>query len=182
MLTRLNTIADDLGISQTLLATRNLRSYTQAEQLEIAEIDAAGREYLLCPAAAEAWRQLRRAAAQDAVELFIVSAYRSVERQAAIIRQKLAHGVPIEHILTLLAPPGYSEHHTGCAVDIATPGTPPAVQAFEHTAAFVWLQAQAQDFGFYLSFPPGNPEGYQYEPWHWCFHATPPSPLLTATR
>ncbi|MEQ1638880.1 MAG: D-alanyl-D-alanine carboxypeptidase family protein [Methylococcales bacterium] len=80
-----------------------------------------------------------------------------------------------EDILTVLAPPGFSEHHTGCAVDISTPGTAPAALVFEQTAAFSWLNTNAHRFGFYLSFPLGNPYGYQYEPWHWCFHPSRPS-------
>jgi hypothetical protein len=42
-----------------------------------------------------------------------VSAFRSVERQAEIVRRKLAAGGRIEEILTVCAPPGFSEHHTG---------------------------------------------------------------------
>ena len=30
----------------------------------------------------------------------------------------------------------------------------------------------AAGHGFHLSFPDGNPWGYQYEPWHWCFADT----------
>ncbi|RTL24879.1 MAG: hypothetical protein EKK49_20850, partial [Rhodocyclaceae bacterium] len=36
-------------------------------------------------------------------------------------------------------------------------------------AAFVWLNAHAAGHGYTLSFPRNNPEGYLYEPWHWCF-------------
>jgi D-alanyl-D-alanine carboxypeptidase len=72
-------------------------------------------------------------------------------------------------VLSVTAPPGYSEHHTGRAVDVATPGSPVLETTFEQTRAFSWLQKHANNFGFYLSFPQGNASGYQYEPWHWCF-------------
>jgi len=41
--------------------------------------------------------------------------------------------------------------------------------AFAHTEAFRWLSLHAKQFGFTLSYPEGNPFGYAYEPWHWCF-------------
>ncbi|MNW15580.1 D-alanyl-D-alanine carboxypeptidase [compost metagenome] len=42
-------------------------------------------------------------------------------------------------------------------------------EVFEQTPAFAWLQANADRFGFVLSFPRGNACGYLYEPWHWCY-------------
>ena len=168
---RLKTIADELGVSESLLLAKNLCIYPEATELEVVSTDAQGRSYLLTPAAAAAWRAISAAAELDDVTLTLVSAFRSIDRQADIIRRKLAADISIEDILTVLAPPGYSEHHTGCAVDISTPGTAPATLAFEQTAAFAWLNSHAQRFGFYLSFPLDNPYGYQYEPWHWCFRA-----------
>jgi zinc D-Ala-D-Ala carboxypeptidase len=72
-------------------------------------------------------------------------------------------------VLRINAPPGYSEHHTGRAVDLGTAGCAALDQAFAQTPAFAWLQRHAQRFGFYLSYPRDNAEGYLYEPWHWCF-------------
>lgn len=113
---------------------------------------------------------LKAGALHDGVSLFIVSAFRSIERQAEIVRRKLDAGETIQEVLTVCAPPGFSEHHTGRAVDVSTPGTPPLEVEFDGTPAFAWLMEQANDFGFHLSYPKGNPQGYQYEPWHWCFH------------
>jgi D-alanyl-D-alanine carboxypeptidase len=115
---------------------------------------------------------LRAAAQRDGVRLHIVSAFRSIERQADIIRRKLQTGIPLDQVLAVLAPPGYSEHHSGRAVDIATPGCPPLEVAFENTDAFKWLFQRAYSFGLSLSFPRGNPFGYVYEPWHWRFGGT----------
>jgi len=63
--------------------------------------------------------------------------------------------------------PGYSEHQTGCAVDLTTPGVPAADVGFAKSKAFTWLQQHGAEYGFHLSFPPGNQYGYEYEPWHW---------------
>lgn len=117
---------------------------------------------------------MRDAAAADGVELLLISAFRSVEFQAALIRAKLARGMTISEVLKVNAPPGYSEHHTGCAIDIGARDMAPLDEAFESTPAFVWLHARAQDFGFVLSYPRENVEGYGYEPWHWCWQRANP--------
>ena len=74
----------------------------------------------------------------------------------------------MEQILRVSAAPGYSEHHSGRAVDVTTPGCAPLTGEFESTAAFAWLAAHARDFGFVLTYPRDNRYGVIYEPWHWC--------------
>jgi D-alanyl-D-alanine carboxypeptidase len=67
--------------------------------------------------------------------------------------------------------PGFSEHHTGRAVDVGTPDSVPLDYGFQSTGAFAWLQSNAADFNFRLSYPADNSEGYVYEPWHWCYQS-----------
>jgi len=163
-------LCTELGISGELIATRGLREYEEATNLEVAEIGTDGRSHLLVPPAAQAWRDLKAAALYDGVSLFVVSAFRDIDRQAEIVRRKLASGATIEQILSVCAPPGFSEHHTGRAIDLSTPGSPFLEVEFDQTIAFAWLAKRAADFGYYLSYPIGNQWGYQYEPWHWCFN------------
>jgi zinc D-Ala-D-Ala carboxypeptidase len=165
----MNTHLAALGISSDLIVSRSLRACQEATSLELAEVGTDGREYLLVPAAAEAWRKLKAAALVESVDIFIISAFRSIERQAEIIRRKLEAGAGIEKILTVFAPPGFSEHHTGRAVDISTSGSRMLEVEFDQMPAYVWLIEHAAEFGFYLSYPIGNACGYQYEPWHWCY-------------
>lgn len=166
---RVNLVLAALGISSTLIGQKQLPFYAEAQELVVAEIGPNGTEYLLVPAAAAAWHQLKQAAGSDGITLEIVSAFRDLERQIEIIRRKLERGMPIETILTLSAPPGYSEHHTGRAIDINTPGCRATEEEFEDTEAFRWLSAHAGSFGFTLSYPRGNALGFIYEPWHWCY-------------
>jgi len=162
------TLLDDCGISEDMVAERYLVVQPEARELELIAREESGREHRLAPGAAKAWRAMREAAAAQGVRLDPVSAFRSVERQAEIIRGKRVRGQTIEDIIEVSAPPGYSEHHTGRALDIGTPGSPALDVGFERTPAFAWLSANAALFGFRLSYPRGNPYGYQYEPWHWC--------------
>ena len=96
------------------------------------------------------------------------------EREESIpsLRRKLESGLSIDAILSVSAPPGFSEHHTGRAVDVTTSDCSLLDVAFSHTETFRWLTIHAQEFGFALSYPEGNAHGYAYEPWHWCFHET----------
>ena len=166
---RVRAILAELGISADLIEARNLPLCAEPEALEVAEVGDDGREYRLTPAAAAAWRKMKAAAAADGVVLKLISAFRSVDRQVEILREKLADGQTVEEILSASAPPGYSEHHTGRAIDIDTDGVAPLEIEFERTPAFAWLSRNAARFGFVLSFPEGNRYGYQYEPWHWFY-------------
>ena len=158
-----------LGIASGLIERRSLRLCGEAIELELAELGEDGRQFMLTPEAAQAWKDMAAAAARDGVALRLASAFRSLERQVEILRGKLDEGVSLEEILRESAPPGYSEHHTGRAVDITTPGSEALVEDFEKTEAFRWLQRRAHEFGFSLSFPRGNRFGYAYEPWHWFY-------------
>lgn len=158
-----------LGIPFALIRQKKLPFHCEAQQLAVAEVDRFGSAHLLVPAAATAWHRLKDAAKQDQIALEIVSAFRNVDEQFEIIRAKLEQGLPLETILTLSAPPGYSEHHSGYAVDINTPGCRAREAPFEHTDAFRWLMANACRFGYSLSYPRGNSFGFIYEPWHWFF-------------
>ncbi len=169
--TPLHPAAAALGITAELLARRGLRRYEAATALVLADTNAAGREFQLTPAAAAAWQALKAAAAADGVELVLESAYRSVARQVELIQAKLAAGQTLDEALRWIAPPGCSEHHTGRAVDIGTPGSVALTEAFEHTTAFTWLQLRAPAMGWVMSYPRDNGQGYGYEPWHWCWRA-----------
>ena len=97
----------------------------------------------------------------------IVSGYRSIDYQARLIRKKINAGQSVSEILAVNAAPGHSEHHTGRAIDIATPGSRPLTEEFEGTEAFRWLTKYAAEYGFSMTYPRDNPGGFIYEPWHW---------------
>jgi D-alanyl-D-alanine carboxypeptidase len=164
-------VLDSLHIPFEIITARSLVLCPEATELLIAETDESGKEYLLAPVAAHAWRIMRSSAMSDGIDIRIVSAFRTIDRQAEIVHAKLEQGLTLEEILRVSAPPGYSEHHSGRAVDVTTEGERALEQDFEQTAAFRWLARNASRFGYFLSFPPDNRYGYAYEPWHWCFGA-----------
>jgi len=160
-----------LGIPASLIAARGLQPFGEADKLELAEVGADGREHFLIPEAAVAWRTMKHAARRDGIVLSIVSAFRSVERQTEIVRRKLQAGESIEQILRVSAPPGFSEHHSGRAADLTTPLVPVLDIGFAESEAFHWLMRRADGYRFVLSYPANNPQGYAFEPWHWCYRS-----------
>jgi D-alanyl-D-alanine carboxypeptidase len=146
-------------------------AYKEASPQELQPITADGRIKLRQPAA-QKFKAMAAAARAQGIILVPISGFRSVsEQQYLFFDVKAQRGQAAAERATVSAPPGYSEHHTGYAVDIGD-GNVPATHLspkFENTAAFKWLQANAPRFSFELSFPKNNAQGVSYEPWHWRF-------------
>ena len=141
------------------------------EAVELVDVgpNIVGRMQQLAPAAATAWASMQAAAAAEGVTLLLVSGFRSIDYQARLFRKKINAGQSLGEILAVNAAPGFSEHHTGRAIDIATPGSRPLTEEFEHSGAFEWLSGHAGKFGFEMSYPRDNTAGFVFEPWHWAF-------------
>jgi len=164
--------AHRLGIPTDYARARGLRRVPEPARLAFIGYDTQNRAQWLAPRAARAWARLRDAAAHDGVTLLVVSAFRSIEYQLGIIRRKRERGQAIDEILRVSAAPGYSEHHSGRALDLTAPGYEALAEEFERSTAFGWLSTHAHRHGFSLSYPRDNPHGISYEPWHWCWSST----------
>lgn len=104
-----------------------------------------------------AYCKLRDALAEEGVHLDINSAYRSVAAQQALVEsylKKYGKG----YVDAYVAVPGYSEHHTGLALDLY----------LESMDVWAKIHAKLPEFGFILRYPEGKEDitGYAYEPWH----------------
>lgn len=166
---RLTKLYAELGISHEQYKKRGLVMHEEAQELVRAATNGDGQTVQLTPTAFKAWQQMQQDAITDSVELLLDSGFRSINYQAQIITRELKSGSSLAEILTWIAAPGYSEHHTGRALDIVCPECPATTTEFDQTDAFAWLQKNANRYGFFLSYPPQNPYGIIYEPWHWCF-------------
>jgi D-alanyl-D-alanine carboxypeptidase len=145
--------------------------YQEAPASELVAITADG-SIKLRQAAAEKFQQMQAAAAAEGLILTPISGFRSVSEQDYLffrVKEQRVQGTSKRAEVS--APPGYSEHHTGYAIDVGD-GKVPATNLnpdFENTAAFRWLEQNAARYSFELSFPRNNPQGISYEPWHWRF-------------
>ena len=163
-----------LGIPPDYGRSRRLRAFREADPAKLIFVGrdpSDNKPVRLSPRAAIAWRRMHTAAAAAGITLIPLSGFRSLRRQTALIRRKLATGRLLADILRYVAAPGFSEHHTGRAIDIGDPTDINVEESFARTPAFRWLRRHAGKFGFVMSYPRRNPHGIGYEPWHWCWHA-----------
>ena len=104
------------------------------------------------------------------ITLTAISGFRTVQQQEYLFFEiKRQRNQDTRKRAEVSAPPRYSEHHTGYAIDIGD-GKVPATnlsENFEQTPAFRWLENNAAKYSFELSFPRNNIQGISYEPWHW---------------
>jgi LAS superfamily LD-carboxypeptidase LdcB len=151
--------------------------------------------FRLLPEVCEAFKQMQMAAAQDNVDIQIVSSYRSFERQLHIWQNKwsgkatlldvnekaldasvLSEQEKILAILTWSALPGASRHHWGTDLDVYDKKS---VQQNQHDFQLVcseydqgpctllsnWLNKHAREYGFIRPYSKYN-GGIAREPWH----------------
>jgi zinc D-Ala-D-Ala carboxypeptidase len=101
-----------------------------------------------------------------------LSCFRSIAYQKEVFCRKVGDGFAARAKSS--APPGYSEHATGYAMDIGDRNHPECnlQSCFATTPVGEWLSANAANYGFVLSFPKRNPQGVMYEPWHWRYEGS----------
>jgi len=112
---------------------------------------------------------MRDDAKKDGVYLVFLSGFRSIELQNEIFYSlKSIRGQIAMERARVSAPPGYSEHSTGFAIDIgdALNRETDFEVEFESTSAFRWLKKNAAKYHFKLSFDKEQ-KAVDYEPWHW---------------
>lgn len=129
---------------------------------------ASGEAALLNSTTAAAAEAMFAAAAVDGVALILASGYRSFAAQAAAYDGYVAARGQADAD-TASARPGYSEHQTGWAFDIADGGGACGFQpCFADQPAAVWAKANGHRFGFVVRYPWmfHTVTGYYYEPWH----------------
>ncbi len=145
--------------------------YVEASRSDLKPITRNG-SIMMRKAAADKFLQMQGAARANGISLVPISGFRTIDQQNYLffgIKEQRAQDT-LERA-EVSAPPGYSEHHTGYAIDIGD-GRIPATNLspeFEKTPAFRWLEKNAAKYSFELSFPKDNLQGISYEPWHWRF-------------
>lgn len=119
------------------------------------------------PETRDAFVSMAKAAKKDGIRLKVDSGYRSAGLQTRLIKRRLHKGERFDKIAAMVAPPGYSEHETGTAVDLV-----PSEARFAHTDAYAWLRENAAKYGFRETYPEGKEDGVYWESWHWRYIGT----------
>lgn len=128
------------------------------------------------------YQKLAEAAQKAGISLQLISSYRSVAQQEVVFAERknqlMGQGMTEEEAIAktkeTMTEPGYSEHHTGLAVDVvdqAWLNSNPSLildASYSNTEGAKWLQANSAKYGFIVRYPDGkeNITKITYEPWH----------------
>ena len=134
-----------LAIAIVFCATRadarTATGYVAGEKTQVKVVEVGGAEAEV--RTAKAFRTMAKAASKAGVELRIRSGYRTFAKQAKLYKQyRRGQG-------NLAAPPGFSNHESGRALDIN----------ITNHRALDWLQSHGAKYGFHRTVPG--------EAWHW---------------
>lgn len=122
-------------------------------------------------AAYDSYLKLKDALEQEGVYVDLDSARRSIAAQQQIVDDFTAKYGPA-YVAKYVAVPGYSEHHTGLALDLYLIIDGVDVYENEDMVQYpeIWAQIHEKlaDYGFILRYLEGKEHitGYGYEPWH----------------
>lgn len=116
----------------------------------------------LDPETESQFNALSAAAAQEGLNIWLASGFRSYSYQSQIYNNYVdIYGQSTAD--TFSARPGHSEHQTGLAIDVNS-----IDDSFAGTPEAIWLENHAHEYGFIIRYPKGKEHitGYKYEPWH----------------
>ena len=109
--------------------------------------------------------------ANDGIHTELDSGYRSIAEQREIM-ERFTETYGADYAARTVATPGYSEHHTGLALDLYFIVDGKTVYKNEDLVQYpeIWskIHAKLADYGFILRYLDGKEHitGYGYEPWH----------------
>ncbi len=144
------------------------------EKVELADAkDFEGGTIQVEKTALEQFNKLKAALHEEGVDIVLDSCYRSVAKQQKLWDDWSADPEKgPEYVKKYVAVPGYSEHHTGLAIDVAIEKDGKVIYDNDEMIAekeiFAKVHKKLADYGFILRYKEGKEEitGYDYEPWH----------------
>lgn len=163
------------GLRARLSADGRLLGHFPYPEARLHTLVEASPGFLLHPSAAKSFHEMKQEAAADGINLKLLSAFRPIEVQRQLFFDvKADRNQPAIERAKVSAPPGFSEHSTGYALDLGDESQENTNLSanFVHTRAYQWLSSHAARFQFVLSFPRNNPQGVSFEPWHWRYEGT----------
>jgi len=105
----------------------------------------------------------------------VVSGYRSYETQEALLSEEIAEKGATE-AERWVTKPGYSEHHTGLAIDLSIYHTEEGTsEEYDGTGIYAWINENAYKYGYVVRYEDKKREftGIYHEPWHFRYVGIP---------
>ncbi len=174
-----------------LVNGKNPVSEEYCDNIETSFVYSSWRDYYMDSRVSEYLKQMIADAADDGINLIVVSAYRTIQYQQnnfdnsvqdRIDNQGMTYEEAYADTLKEVQLPGYSEHNAGVAADIMSDECVSMDDdSFKNTKAYAWLMEHAADYGFILRYPEGKEDitDIIYEPWHYRFVGVYYAKLLT---
>ena len=121
--------------------------------------------FLMRKDTADAYLKMRKDAESQGFKIRAVSAYRTVEYQRGLYNRYLGEDSQA-NVDRYSARAGYSEHHTGMAIDLF--GSVDGLRNFENTPEYPWVRDNCYKYGFIIRYQADIEDitGYEDEPWH----------------
>jgi D-alanyl-D-alanine carboxypeptidase len=185
------TLPDPVGPGATPGRVESLYAHLRYDEAAMDDLRAAcapdGGAPLLHKQAAKALARLTAAAKAAGHDLRAESCFRPIRRQVDLYFGRIASGAMTpEDRARLSAPPGFSEHATGYAIDFCNGADRKSCEdldaKFAESGPGKWLHAYGPVFGFERSFPDapkqcfkrsdGKKQCVSPEPWHWRYVGT----------
>lgn len=142
------------------------------EQVELVTLtNSVGDEVQVEKTAYEAYEKLAAEMEKEGVHTELDSAFRSTAAQQEIV-DDFTKKYGEDYVKKYVAVPGYSEHHTGLALDLYLIVDGKTMYENEDlvkcTDEWEKIHAKLADYGFILRYLEGKEDitGYNYEPWH----------------
>lgn len=149
----------------------------QSEDFPMKDLDSG---YTVDERIQESYYEMISAAREAGIQLIVISAYRSVSYQQELynedlqkfLDQGLSQEEAKEKTEEYMIAPGYSEHHTGLALDLVSQewlsSGKSLTPEFASDPAAIWLAKNGPLYGFIIRYPEGKEKmtGINYEPWH----------------
>lgn len=155
------TIADEKSQSPLLINKFNrVSEYYKPKTLVSIEGN-----YVSTPATAEAYHDMIEEMKELGMKIYIISSYRDIPYQEKLYNNYINTDSQ-EEVDTYSARPGFSEHHTGRALDISQ--VPGNLNAFEGSKEAEWIYENCYKYGFIVRYKKEQMDvtGYIFEPWH----------------
>ncbi len=168
-----------------LMGKFNPKDDTRFVEIEPVYADRPGR--LMNAEAYLAFKKMHAAAAEENIDLKIISATRNFEYQKGIWERKWSGRTLLEgrvnaaeiadsldrcrHILRYSAMPGASRHHWGTDIDLNSLNNS-YFESGQGKKVFEWLEKNASAYGFcrpYDDKSTSGRSGYEEEKWHWSY-------------
>ena len=134
-----------------------------------------------------AFEKMKTAALKDGINIEVVSAYRSFQKQKNIFENKYKRYInkgltpiqSVEKIIEYSTIPGTSRHHWGTDIDIIDANYPKPISVLEEENFYGngpycqlknWMDRHSESYGFYEVYTKNsNRKGVKFEPWHFSY-------------